>query len=385
MINLHKAIHSPGSLLSLRLANPGPVNPLAWRVRTIFSTLSSWPTRRDRQESSSWRTTTSSTSPVSITGRPSSLIPTPRPCPYLNVINGATVPWVNNIPLILTIARQSQSLIGDGQMSTPVILFEIYCVVLVHLNIWADQVINEVVQLLIQDTEKTSINYKFSPAKKREIDRVVYPNLNSSNEPYFPAHFTWVMPHFQMIHWLFINKTERLLQMRMYQLTLTDKTIIRDAFASKKEKINLENSNFLCWDLCFAALCSDWQTLVRPGLCITEWQTGCTRRRSSPRVPPSSSAARLPGWPSCPSTIPRWSWVQWSGSARRWMIRRGENWNSDIRRLGGHPREIVGHWYTCNLCCSSPNPEVSVFVQELRPDGVNENIKVKPPPEVVDM
>ena len=75
-------------------------------------------------------------------------------------------------------------------MSTPVILFEIYCVVLVHLNIWAEQVINEVVQLLIQDTEKTSINYKFSPAKKREIDRVVYPNLNSSNEPYFPAHFT---------------------------------------------------------------------------------------------------------------------------------------------------------------------------------------------------
>ena len=42
---------------------------------------------------------------------------------------------------------------------------------MVDLNIAADQAINEVVQLLIQDMGKTSINYKFSPTKKGEIDR----------------------------------------------------------------------------------------------------------------------------------------------------------------------------------------------------------------------
>ena len=60
---------------------------------------------------------------------------------------------------------------------------------MVDLNIAADQAINEVVQLLIQDMGKTSINYKFSPNKKGEIDRVVYPNLNSSKVTLFPSSF----------------------------------------------------------------------------------------------------------------------------------------------------------------------------------------------------
>ena len=33
----------------------------------------------------------------------------------------------------------------------------------------------------------------------------------------------------------------------------------------------------------------------------------------------------------------------------------------------------------------SPNPSVSVYVQDLREDGVSENIKVKPPPEIENM
>ena len=33
----------------------------------------------------------------------------------------------------------------------------------------------------------------------------------------------------------------------------------------------------------------------------------------------------------------------------------------------------------------SPNPAVSVYVQHLREDGVSENIKVKPPPEIENM
>ena len=61
-----------------------------------------------------------------------------------------------------------------------------------------DQAINEVVQLLIQDMGKTSINYKFAPNKLGERDCVVYLDLNSSNVLLFTSSFH-LTPHFQMI------------------------------------------------------------------------------------------------------------------------------------------------------------------------------------------